>query len=133
MYSSYMAAFENTVLRCARRGAPDGIDAISISQSGDHRLMVVSSSSVELSPEDFASLTSLLESIRSDLSHILGSKWNIAVEYTGSSQAAQLKPLLTVPKQKWAEQAGAGQPATRPVVEPEGSVRPQTEAEGRPR
>jgi hypothetical protein len=29
------------------------------------------------------------------------------------------------------EQAGAGQPATRPVVEPEGGDEPQTEAEGR--
>ena len=32
-----------------------------------------------------------------------------------------------------AEQAGAGQPATRPVVEPEGSDKPQPEAEGRSR
>ena len=29
------------------------------------------------------------------------------------------------------EQAGAGQPATRPVDEPEGGVKPQPEAEGR--
>ena len=32
-----------------------------------------------------------------------------------------------------AEQAGAGQPATRPVVEPEGGDKPQPEAEGRAR
>jgi hypothetical protein len=32
-----------------------------------------------------------------------------------------------------AEQAGTGQPATRPVVEPEGSYKPQSEAEGRSR
>jgi hypothetical protein len=31
------------------------------------------------------------------------------------------------------EQAGAGQPATRPVVEPEGGDKPQPEAEGRSR
>ena len=29
------------------------------------------------------------------------------------------------------EQHGAGQPATRPVVEPEGGIKPQPEAEGR--
>ena len=32
-----------------------------------------------------------------------------------------------------AQQDGAGQPATRPVVEPEGSEKPQPEAEGRSR
>lgn len=32
-----------------------------------------------------------------------------------------------------AEQAGAGQPTTRPVVEPEGGDKPQQEAEGRSR
>jgi hypothetical protein len=31
------------------------------------------------------------------------------------------------------EQAGTGQPATRPVDEPEGSDKPQPEAEGRSR
>jgi hypothetical protein len=128
-----MAVFENTVLRCARRGAPDGLDSISISQPGDYRLMVVSSYSVELSPEDLTSLKCLLESIRSDLSHILGTMWNIAVEYSASSQTVQQKPLLTVPKQKWAEQTGTGQPATCPVDEPEGADKPQPEAEGRSR
>ena len=36
-------------------------------------------------------------------------------------------------KQKQAEQAGAGQPATRPKAKSEGSQNPQTEAEGRSR
>ncbi len=31
------------------------------------------------------------------------------------------------------EQTGTGQPATRPVVEPEGSAKPQPGAEGRSR
>ena len=36
-------------------------------------------------------------------------------------------------KQREAEPAGTGQPATRPVVEPEGGDKPQPEAEGRSR
>lgn len=37
----------------------------------------------------------------------------------------------TESRQKNAEQAGAGQPATRPVAEPEGGDKPKSEAEGR--
>jgi len=40
---------------------------------------------------------------------------------------------LYLQKQEPAEQAGTGQPATRPVDEPEGGDKPQPEAEGRSR
>jgi hypothetical protein len=42
------------------------------------------------------------------------------------------RPTRTIRKSK-AEQTGTGQPATRPVDEPEGSDKPQPEAEGRSR
>ena len=38
-----------------------------------------------------------------------------------------------LPKEPKSEQGGTGQPATRPVVEPEGNYKPQPEAEGRSR
>jgi hypothetical protein len=38
---------------------------------------------------------------------------------------------FTQTTQRLAEQAGTGKPATRPVLEPEGGDKPQTEAEGR--
>jgi hypothetical protein len=38
-----------------------------------------------------------------------------------------------LPKEPKSEQGGTGQPATRPVVEPEGGAKPQPEAEGRSR
>ena len=41
--------------------------------------------------------------------------------------------IAFMPRDSQAEQAGAGQPATRPVVEPEGGDEPQSEAEGRSR
>jgi hypothetical protein len=42
-------------------------------------------------------------------------------------------PILREPEQTKAEQAGAGQPATRPESDTEGGVKPQPEAEGRSR
>jgi hypothetical protein len=44
-----------------------------------------------------------------------------------------LSIMIAQPNQTNAEQTGTGQPATRPVVEPEGGVKPQPEAEGRSR
>ena len=44
-----------------------------------------------------------------------------------------MRKIAVASIQNQAEQAGAGQPATRAVVEPEGGDKPQTEAEGRSR
>ena len=49
-------------------------------------------------------------------------------------RAAKLNELMSrAVRETQAEQTGAGQPATRPLVEPEGGDKPQPEAEGRPR
>jgi hypothetical protein len=48
------------------------------------------------------------------------------------SRRKELADILQRSKQE-AEQAGSGQPATRPVVEPAGGDKPQPEAEGRSR
>ena len=53
--------------------------------------------------------------------------------YTRDIRNAWMPADLLVPPTRLAEQAGAGQPATRPVVEPEGGDKPQPEAEGRSR
>jgi hypothetical protein len=44
-----------------------------------------------------------------------------------------LLPKVRIPEENKGEQAGAGQPATRPEAKPEGSEKPQPEAEGRSR
>ena len=45
-------------------------------------------------------------------------------------QTKARKTLAGIPQ---AEQGGTGQPAPRPLVQPEGGDKPQPEAEGRPR
>jgi hypothetical protein len=50
-----------------------------------------------------------------------------------ASKCAEARVILERVNATIGEQAGAGQPATRPVVEPEGGDKPQPEAEGRSR
>ena len=55
--------------------------------------------------------------------------------YEDSLRDGPCPPVMAkiLQKMRESEQAGAGQPATRPVVEPKGSYKPQPEAEGRSR
>ena len=55
------------------------------------------------------------------------------VEMKASQLEAYLDRSAGPPVKKFAEQPGTGQPATRPVDKPEGSDKPQPEAEGRSR
>jgi hypothetical protein len=59
--------------------------------------------------------------------------WYIVEEVLIDGQAVRLPEKQLLPNWKRVEQAGTGQPATRPESKPEGGDKPQPEAEGRSR
>jgi hypothetical protein len=59
--------------------------------------------------------------------------FDIRVLFAGLRERQRFNPRLVSRETKTGAQTGAGQPATRPVDEPEGGVKPQPEAEGRSR
>jgi hypothetical protein len=105
VYSSNIAAFEDTVVfRCSQETAPPRLDGVSIYQPEDHRLLISGSLSGEGSADDFATTGIVLEKIKDDLSSLLGGKWDVSVEQSGIGQGALHNLILTVPREKWAEQ-----------------------------
>ena len=101
MYSSYMAAFEDTVLRCVGRNGGEGIDSISVYEIEHLRLVIRPSISGKSSADDVAVIASVLDEIGHELSSILGSGWDISVEIPEENRDSAGSPVLAVPKEKW--------------------------------